>query len=221
MTFEAVDAARAAAAAMEVKAFEMNNALLQSGVDAVAPMLASEGYLIENGQVLNAQTKAVVGPADQATISGMILNAYRGSKIVQEQAGTRKQFLFEAAKSWERAEAKMPDLKNPKSETYARIQHLLRTNPEVRNRVNAPELAVKLYLGELAWDGKPAALPAVTAPKTPVPPTLPSAPGAPRSSSAGAPKVTELDELRVKIRTGTITEKEYDRYSTLLVQATA
>ncbi len=218
ITFEAVDAAVMAATQMESKALMMNQTLLLEGVDAVAPMLANEGIQIEDGKLVNVANKAVLGEANQATIARLISNAFTGARAIQAQAAPRKEFLIKRATSWNEAVTKMPDLKNPKSETYQRIAHLLRTNPQLRDLANGPEVAVKLYLGEQAWTGKP--LPTAAAPaKPPTPPTPASAPGAPRTSAAGTPKSSELDTLRAKMANGTATLAEVDRYTSLSIQA--
>ena len=218
-TFEAITARAMQATRAETAALRLNQVLLNEGIEAVLPQLAEYGLVVENEKLLDAQSKRVIGDATAKTVGNFITNVFEGARTTQAQAEPRRQFLLQRLANWESAAKILPTINDINSAEFKAISGLINARPELRARADGATIAVKLYLGELAWNAKlPKPAAATPPPKPPVTPALPAAPGAPRTSGAALPKVSERDELANKIKAGTATLAEVDRYSTLSLQ---
>lgn len=216
-TFEMVDARVRQAAAMETRAYKLQQTLLRNGVEAVLPQLAQEGIVVENGQLVEAKTKQIIGAATAEDVGDLLSRAYEVSRLTQAEAQPRKQFLAQRSQSWENASKYVPGLNQPNSPEYQQIARVVQNNPQLATHPEGPMIAVKLYLGEQALAGKlPAQMKAApTTATAPAKPALKSAPGAPRASAAALPPTNRLVELQTKLANGTATMKEVDEYSSM------
>lgn len=217
-TFEAVDARAMQAATVEAAALRLNQTFLREGYAAVLPQLAEHGIVEQDGKLVHVASKRVLGEANDETVSGFIANVFEGARTAQAQAPIRKTFLAQRAQSFERAATILPQLRDVKSPEYQQIAGLFQKRAELRSLANGPEIAVKLYLGELAWNAKltkpAAAVPPKPAPT--VPPHPASAPGAPRLSvPTNGPGKDRKTELSAKIAAGQASLAEVDEYSAL------
>lgn len=224
-TFEAVEARSLAAAQTEAEVSSLQNTLQYQGAPAVAQALANRG--------IEKIGTTPIGEATAEELAGFLNSVLYGTKQTQLQAEPRKRFLVTESQSFAAAVKRLPDLENPKSETYRRVAAFVQQNPQVKTNANWPLIVAKLYLGEMAFNqaatpaGTPGAVPAAqprrptaiapaaaTMPAPAAPPAR-QAPGAPAISTAALPQGNRLQELSGKIEKGTATLKEVDEYGRL------
>lgn len=214
-TFEAVEARAVSAAETEAQVIGLQTQLQRQGAEAVAAKLTELGVK-QIGEV-------PVAEATPEAIGDFLQTALNGARMTQTQAAPRKRFLESQNQSWNAAAKILPEMNDMNSATHKAIAGLVKANPTVTQYPNWPQIAVKLYLGEQAFNKLAAPAPAapakaaaiVPAPSTvpaPVVPALRSAPGAPAISGAAQPASKRMDELSAKLQNGTATMAEVDEY---------
>jgi hypothetical protein len=199
------------AVTVESQVLQLQTKLMRQGKDAILPALTKGGVKEINGVPL--------AEASDDDVAEYLSGVYQGARLAQIQAQPRKQFILQRAASFAEATKVMPEISDPKSERGRRVVEILQSAPELRQRPDWPELAVKLVLGGEAWGKtKTGTREKATLPK-PVPAPVKQAPAAPRTSTASVPQPKELEVLSKKMADGSASNVDLDRYAVLSLKA--
>lgn len=199
-TFAAVDQQVTSAAATEAQIVRLQGQLARNGTEAVAKFLTQEGIKVING--------IAVAEADANVLGDFLDAAYAGARTVQAGAAPRKEFIAIQENSWKRASAIAPEINDITSPFHKQVLQIVQTSPELKGRSNWPEIAVKLAMGNEAWNAKakPAPAAATAAPAKPAAKLTPKpAPGAPTRSGSAAPAQDPATAIQKRIKEGTAT----------------
>ena len=218
-TFEAVEARGLAAVNTENLVVGLQTKLARNDVAGVVAELAANGVQkLDNVPLAEATPEA---------LTDFLQSALAGAKLTQAQMAPRQRFIAVQNQSWQAAAQVLPAMNNVKSPEYQAIAQFVQANPVVKSMPNWPQIAVKLLLGERAFNAKGAPAPAAAKPgakpaairpapatvPAPVAPALRAAPGAPSTSASALPASKRSDELSALIASGKATLAQVDEYA--------
>jgi hypothetical protein len=204
VSFEQVDAQVAEASRIELLTHDLQ---IRLGREERVEVLAA--LALENVKEINGVPLA---EASDRQIGDFLSAAYKGTRLTQNQAQPRKQYLANEDRAVTEAAKLIPGLKDAASAEFKQFKSIVDANAWVRHAgPNWPVVIAQFMLGAAAATkinapGAPVKA-AVIPPKIEIVPAVPTrkTPGAPRASGAAIPATTEYEAARGRVQKGTAT----------------